>query len=258
MDPARRRLDPENERAERGVFLVDRVVLVFGIERIVSVTGSNVEQLHERSRAWPAHFRAGEGWSDYLALFFTSDSLDDFDRPRGMGSWLIFQEDIVGAGIRPAPYTRDMKLNPLTYDDLNNAGQAGGVSIPHGVGTVFATALWDMTVNLVDQHGFDPDHYTGTGGNNIALQLVLDGMKMQPCGPTFLDARDAILDADQVNNGGANECLIWEAFARRGMGINADDGGSASSLNVTADFTRPDQCENLDVILSDSFETTAR
>ena len=199
--------------------------------------------------------QAGEGWSDYLALMLTSDSAGDFDIPRGMGSWLIFQEDTVGAGIRPAPYTRDMGLNPLTYDDLTNAGQPGGVSIPHGVGTVFATVLWDMTVNLVDRYGFDPDIYNGSGGNNTALQLVMDGMKMQPCGPTFLEARDAILDADQVNNGGANECLIWEAFARRGMGIDADDGGSASSLNVTAGFTRPDQCENLDLLFSDQFET---
>ena len=38
----------------------------------------------------------------------------------------------------------------------------------------------------------------GTGGNNIALQLVMQGMKLQPCPPGFLDARDAILGADDV------------------------------------------------------------
>lgn len=200
--------------------------------------------------------QAGEGWSDYLALFFTSDDPGDYDRPRGMGSWLIFQEDVPGAGIRPAPYTRDMKLNPLTYDDLNNAGQPGGITIPHGVGTVFATALWDMTVNLVDKHGVDADLYQGTGGNNLALQLVLDGMKIQPCSPTFLDARDAILEADEVNNASANQCEIWEAFARRGMGVGADDGGG--SLNITADFTRPPECQDLDLILADGFEATAK
>jgi len=202
--------------------------------------------------------QAGEGWSDYLTLMLTSGTANDFQIPRGVGSYLIFQADVPGATIRPAPYTRDLDLNPLTYDDLTNAGEPGGVSIPHGVGTVFATALWDMSVNLVDQHGFDADLYTGSGGNNIALQLVVDGMKGQSCDPTFLEARDAILDADDANSGGANRCLIWEAFARRGMGINADDGGSAFTLNVTADFTLPADCDLGDVILRDGFEVGAR
>jgi hypothetical protein len=28
---------------------------------------------------------------------------------------------------------------------------------------------------------------------------VLDGLKLQPCGPTFVDARDGILLADEVS-----------------------------------------------------------
>ena len=76
----------------------------------------------------------------------------------------------------------------------------------------------------------------------MAIQLVVDGLKLQPCNPTFLDARDAILTADQANNGGANECLIWSAFAGRGMGFSADDGGSSGSLAVTEAFDLPAQC----------------
>ena len=110
---------------------------------------------------------------------------------------------------------------------------SGGLSIPHGVGTVWATAVWEMYWNLVDDHGFDPDLYNGTGGNNIAIQLVVDGLKLQGCNPTFLDARDAILAADVANNGGANECLIWSAFAKRGMGVNAQDGGSARTASTS-------------------------
>ncbi len=116
--------------------------------------------------------------------------------------------------------------------------------MPHGVGTVWATAVWEMYWKLVDDPaiGLDPNFYDGAGRNNTAIQLVVDGLKLQGCNPTFLDARDAILAADQVNNGGANECLIWEAFAKRGMGANADDGGSSSSLNVTENFDLPLQC----------------
>ena len=46
------------------------------------------------------------------------------------------------------------------------------------------------------------------------MQLVLDGLKLQPCNPGFESGRDAILEADMLANGGANQCLIWEAFAR--------------------------------------------
>ena len=121
--------------------------------------------------------------------------------------------------------------------------QAGDpLSIPHGVGTVWATAVWDMYWNLTNDQGFDADLYNGTGGNNVAIQLVVDGLKLQPCSPTFLDARDAILTADQANNGGANECLIWSAFAGRGMGFSADDGGGSNSLSVTEAFDLPSQC----------------
>ncbi len=183
--------------------------------------------------------QAGEGWSDFLALWFTARADDVLDAPRGVGSYLIFQELTPGAGIRPAPYTRDLNLNSFTYESV----RASGISVPHGVGTVFNTAVWDMYLNLVEKHGFDPDFINGSGGNNIALQLVIDGMKLQPCGPTFLDTRDAMLLADQVNNASANQCEIWDAFARRGMGVDALDGGSSNTLNVTNGFELPEQCQ---------------
>jgi len=181
--------------------------------------------------------QAGEGWSDLCALFFTAAASDTATTPRGVGTYVIF-EPVTGTGIRPYPYTTDMSVNPLTYGDLTT----NTLSIPHGVGTVWATAVWEMYWALVGQYGFDSDLYTGTGGNNLAIQLVVDGMKLQPCNPTFLDARDAILAADAANNGGVNECLIWAAFAKRGMGYSALDGGTSSSLNVTEAFDLPPQC----------------
>ncbi len=186
--------------------------------------------------------QAGEGWSDLCTLFFTPDAADTETTLRGVGSYLIF-DNTPGAGIRAYPYTTDMVDNPLTYGDIQTAGQPGDpLSIPHGVGTVWATAVWEVYWNLVNDQGFDADLYNGTGGNNVAIQLVVDGLKLQGCNPTFLDARDAILAADQANNGGANECLIWDGFAKRGMGFSADDGGSSSSLAVTEAFDLPSQC----------------
>ena len=198
----------------------------------------------------------GEGWSDYLALVFTHQAGDTADTPRGVGRYLIFQENDAAAGIRPFPYSRDMAVNPLTYGDIVNAGQAGSpISIPHGVGTVWNTILWDMYWNLIDKHGYDPDIYNGSGGNNIAIQAVVDGLKLQPCGPTFVTSRDAILQADQLNNGGTNACEIWDAFARRGVGFSASDGGGPTTLAVTEAFDLPPQCAPLqEIFFFDGFE----
>ena len=48
------------------------------------------------------------------------------------------------------------------------------------------------------EFGFDADWYDGTGGNNALWQDVHDGLKLQPCTPTMVDSRDAILLADEV------------------------------------------------------------
>ena len=41
----------------------------------------------------------------------------------------------------------------------------------------------------------------------------------------MLDARDAMLAADRMRFGGANQAAIWDAFARRGMGSDASTPG---------------------------------
>ena len=172
--------------------------------------------------------QAGEGWSDWFGLVLSTTEQNTPDQRRGIGTYVIDQPT-TGGGIRPFPYSRSMIVNPITYSDFDN------VSNPHGIGSIFCSALWDMYWNLVDVYGFDEDIYTGSGGNNMAMQLVIDGLKLQPCGANFLDSRDAIIEADEILNGGANVCLIWETFARRGMGRSALPGG-------IADFNTPRSC----------------
>jgi uncharacterized repeat protein (TIGR01451 family) len=99
-----------------------------------------------------------------------------------------------------------------------------------------------MTWKLIDEYGFDPDIYNGTGGNNIAMALVVEGLKQQPCSPGFVDGRDGILMADQLLFNGANQCLIWEAFANRGLGFSADQGSSNNRSDGTEAFDMPPSC----------------
>lgn len=172
--------------------------------------------------------QAGEGWSDWFGLVMTNTPEMTADLPRGIGTYAGGQPT-TGDGIRTYPYTRDMSVNPHTYADINSESR------PHGIGSVWCAMIWDLFWNLVDVYGYDEDLYEGTGGNNMAMQLVLDGMKLQPCDPSFPEARDAILLADSMNYDGANHCLIWETFARRGLGASAVQGGTEA-------FDLPRQC----------------
>lgn len=176
--------------------------------------------------------QVGEGWSDFFGLVLTHGAMDSVERARGVGTWLSYQA-INGIGIRTYRYSRNMTTNPSTYNYIKSA------SIPHGVGAVWCSMLYDLYWNLIDKYGYDSNLYSGTGGNNRALQLVIDGLKLQPCNPGFVDARDAILAADKMNNNGADSAIIWSTFARRGLGYSADQGTTASRTDGTAAFDLP-------------------
>ena len=63
--------------------------------------------------------------------------------------------------------------------------------------------------------------------------------------PSFFDARDAIIQADQVLTGGENFCEIWNGFAERGLGTDASvQGRTPWGGGVRKDgFKVPKACE---------------
>lgn len=191
----------------------------------------------------------GEGWSDFFTLITTVKPGDTGDMPRGIGNY-VNRSGVNGGGIRQRPYTNDFNINGLTYADALATGSNNpeSPSAPHPLGTVWASALWDLYWELVDTYGFDEDQIYGTGGNNIAIQLVMDGMKFQECNPGFIDGREGILMADSMNNQAANSCLIWEVFARRGIGYSADQGTPGQREDGKAAFDVPPACRNQIVV----------
>ena len=201
----------------------------------------------------------GEGWSDYYGLMLTMTEDDTAEQGRGIGTYAIGQP-ITGGGIRPRPYSTSFAVNELTYDDTNNTA---AISQPHGIGTVWATMLWDMTWFLIDEYGFDPDLYNGTAGNNIALQLVTDGLKLQPCNTGFVTGRDAILAAIEINTMIPEEdrlditCSIWGIFAERGLGVSASQGSPFSRIDQVEAFDTPSETDEtspcFDVLNTDEF-----
>ncbi|MBK9108945.1 MAG: M36 family metallopeptidase [Saprospiraceae bacterium] len=177
----------------------------------------------------------GEGWSDFMALIVTSKPGDNGLKPRGVGTY-AFNEKPDGFGIRRRLYTTDMNINEFTYKNIDPE--------VHNLGEVWTTVLWDLYWAMADKYGFDPDWRNKTAGNNIAIQLVFDGMKLQPCSPGFIDGRNAILKADTINNAGKNACLIWDVFARRGMGYFAKQGSNNMVGDETLSFLSAPICIN--------------
>ncbi len=176
--------------------------------------------------------QGGEGWSDFFALALTAKATDNPQSGRGVGTYLI-GEDTNGTGIRDYPYSRNMSVNPSTYNSIKSDPEV------HFVGFVWCTMLYDIFWDMVDAYGFSNDIYGGNGGNNKAIQLVMDGLKLQPCMPGFVDSRDAILLADSINNNFANYDLLWKAFARRGLGFYADQGSSDDVSDGIQSFALP-------------------
>jgi uncharacterized repeat protein (TIGR01451 family) len=195
--------------------------------------------------------QAGEGWSDWFGLVMTHRPGDQGRDPRGIGSY-VRGETPLGAGIRRYPYSTDLTINPATYNDI----RLSSVSVPHGVGSVMCSMLWDLYWALIDRYGYDPDLIHGEGGNHVAMQLVIDGLKLQPCSPGFVDVRDAILLADELAYGGNNRCLIWEAFARRGLGYSADQGSGGSRDDNEEAFDLPPLCQDILYLAKTTEQTT--
>lgn len=169
--------------------------------------------------------QAGEGWSDWLALMMTIKPGDQGTDARTIGSYLQ------AGGIRRYPYSTDMSINPQTYADLALSPEV------HNIGEIWCSAVWDLSWLLINKYGYDADAENAGAGNNIAIKLILEGMKLQPCSPGFLDSRDAIFLADKILYNDAHRCLIGEAFARRGMGVLAKQGSADIAGDETADFT---------------------
>ena len=163
----------------------------------------------------------GEGWSDAFAEWttHTSAAVPDFV----MGAYVTNKS----TGIRTHPYSTSASVNPLRYSSVKTLNEV------HNIGEVWANMLHNVYAALVAAHGFSATARTdasGTAGNVVYLHLFVDALALQPCNPTFVSARDAWIQADANRYGGANKCLLWKAFASRGLGVKAANYNDDSSV----------------------------
>jgi hypothetical protein len=194
-----------------------------------------------------------EGWSDYLALALTHQSGDAVDRSYPVFSWAgrphsgtALHHYYFGGG-RWYPYTANMvpwpiggiASNPLTYGHadqgdpasppqpplplpsssqhwLNHLVGANAPRLAHRTGEIWASMLVQCRAALAEDTGYD-------AANEVMLQLVIDGMKLDPGAPSFIQARDAILQADLLRHGGEHQYRLWQGFSARKLGWYATE-----------------------------------
>ncbi len=207
-----------------------------------------------------ANEQMGEGWSDFFALMVTNKADATAAQPRSTGSFVANQK-ANGPGIRPAKYSPDFSINDYTYADTNgkyiDTGSGLAVDV-HGVGFIWATMLWDLHWKFAEKYGFSNDIANNPdSGSGKVMKVVMEALKLQGCYPNFVSGRDAILAADANLNNGENKCMIWNTFARRGLGVNAKTGLTRGTLpnaisDQVEDFTVPSECSlgTADVVIS--------
>ena len=111
----------------------------------------------------------------------------------------------------------------------------------HADGEIWNAVNWAIRQAFIDRYGAGnaalqrscADGLTPVDscpGNRRWIQLVYDAWLLMASGNvSMLDARDALLAADQVRFGGANQDLLWNVFASRGFGKNASSNGGGDT-----------------------------
>jgi len=182
-----------------------------------------------------------EGWSDFFALGTTVQPGDNGTTRRGIATYVL-KESPGDNGLRRFSYSTDMNVSPLTYGDVAINQEI------HEIGEVWANMLWDMYWALADQYGWSANPYDESSGNYKAIRLVVDGLKNVACDPGFVDARNAIMAADEALYNGDDICLLWSVFARRGLGYSADQGSSEDAGDQVEAFDLPPACSHSIII----------
>ncbi|MDX3387461.1 M36 family metallopeptidase [Streptomyces niveiscabiei] len=176
----------------------------------------------------------GEAWSDWYALdFLTSEGLRqdrrDVDGELALdpAGWIDQSptrsqglDCPVGSTSPRCPGDGSAGPGGYTYGDYGKIGNGPG---PHADGEIWGETLWDLRTAL---------------GSALTRSLVTRAMELSPADPSFLDQRNAILQADTVVNGGRAHDRIWQVFAGRGMGYFAASFTS-SDVKPDEDFSLP-------------------
>jgi hypothetical protein len=183
-----------------------------------------------------------ESWSDLMAMEYLNEH---GYAPAGIRAYTIGQYVTTDpiAGIR----NYNMSDSPLNYSSVDY--DFVGLQV-HASGELWSATNFDIRRAMIDRYGAGTPALqkscangqtpvTSCPGNRRWVQLVFDSfLLMANSANSMVDARDALLGADQIRFGGANQDLLWNAFAKRGLGERAFSNG-AGDANPAPGFTSP-------------------
>ncbi|MEU4482120.1 M36 family metallopeptidase [Micromonospora sp. NPDC023966] len=183
-----------------------------------------------------------ESWSDQLAMEYLYEHGYAVPGRRGftIGEYTTGDPD---AGIR----NYNMSDSPLNYSAIDY--DFVGLQV-HASGEVWTATNYDIRAAMMRRYGAGDaalqkscaegtTPVTACPGNRRWIQLVLDSFLLMAVSQvSMVDARDAMLAADRIRFGGANQDLLWNAFAARGLGETAASTGNAD-VNPRPGFTSP-------------------
>ncbi len=217
----------------------------------------------------------GEGWSDFYAHALLSESSDPINGIYTLSGYATYPRNNFNNyyyGIRRFPKAvmaftgpNGRPHNPLTFNDVDStkinvtdgafAAAFNTTSDQvHAAGEVWSTALWEIRAKYITRLGWFI-------GNRQVLQHVMDGMKLAPLTPTFLQERDAIIAGVLANGTQADVADVWAGFAIRGMGFSATiensggssaDGSGTGLTRVTEAFDLPNLTQTPTFTASDA------
>jgi len=208
----------------------------------------------------------GEGWSDFHALLFmvrqgqdTQPGNANWMGAYGVGNYasLVFNEDERWFGIRRATYSADPAKNHTTFKYIGEAVDGSTVSFPflgtaaddpaevHATGEIWAAMLFDCYVSMLQNHPF-------AEAQNTMKDYIVASYKVTPAFPTFVEARDALLQVVAANSMEDYD-RFGQAFANRGLGIGAvaPDRGDPNNAGVVESFEWGDNFRIESVTVSD-------
>ncbi|MBO0828677.1 MAG: M36 family metallopeptidase, partial [Streptosporangiales bacterium] len=184
----------------------------------------------------------GESWSDLDAMEYLNayGLVPPGQKPYVTGQYVTGNRE---RGIRDY----DLSQSPLNYSDVGF--DLTGPEV-HADGEIWNAVNFDVRQAFTARYGSGnpallrscADGTTPVGrcpGDRRWIQLMYDAWLLMAQGSvSMVDARDAMLAADQMRFGGANQALIWNAFARRGFGVDASSNGTADT-DPTPSFASP-------------------
>jgi MYXO-CTERM domain-containing protein len=188
-----------------------------------------------------------EGWGDFNALITMVRAGDNLNGSFAVGTYSTqgFPADPVYFGIRRAPYSADLEINPLMFHHMSDGNPlpAGTPQHPfnananpnsevHNGGEVWTSMMWQGYSALLQQPGAD---FTAT--RRKMQQYVVGGLLMAPTDATMTETRDSILLFAHASNQ-ADHDVLAAAFAQRGFGSCAvsPPRGSTNFIGIVDSF----------------------